>query len=367
MRVMTRRGRTVVAAVSMGICFARSALAQVAPDAGPPRTVDVTIVAGGDDAEPLMGTIRELLGRLGLSVDPHIVTAAEVPSATNAPAGLSVRVDLVSRYEAVATVRRGNQEVRRTIPRDSSPAIVREEIGEAVRSGVEVQLLSEAAEHAAPPAPATPLPAPAPPSTPADLPPPSASSVRWAALDLAVLAGGGPIASNEVFVTRLGGAAVIASRRGLRPSLTLSGAFFVPFQPELSGVMMRTTIVSFRAVPGIEVVHASRIAVDVGAGVGLDVISVGPSAGNGTLVQLEPGSSRVDPMLTALATGYAAITPGIAFTLEVGGEVDLAFPQYSAEGPGGGDILDPWPVRPFALAGFTFTTFGSALFAARTP
>ena len=78
-------------------------------------------------------------------------------------------------------------------------------------------------------------------------------------------------------------------------------------------------------------------------------------------------ASRVDPILTALVTGYAEITPSIAFTLFVGGEVDLTPPDYSIGGPGGGDILVPWPVRPFALAGFTFTTFGSGLFAARTP
>ncbi len=373
MRAAARRGRAVVTAVSMVLCFTRSALAQApqgAPDASPQdstRTVDVTIIAGGDDAEPLMGTIRELLGRLGLGVEPHILaSAAELPSSAG-PTGLSVRVDLASRYEAFATVRHGNDEVRRTIPRDSSPAIVREEIGEAVRSGVEAELLSEAAHQAPPPAAPAPAPAPVPAPTAVDMTPAPASTVRWAALDLAVLAGGGPIATGAEFVPRLGGAAVIASRRGLRPSLTLSGAFLVPFDSTFESVTMRTTIVSLRAVPGIEVLRVSRVAVDAGAGVGFDVISVDPSASPDAHVHIAEGSTRVDPVLTALVTGYAAITPGIAFTLAVGGEVDLASPQYSVDGAVVGNILVPWRVRPFALAGFTFTTLGSALFAVRTP
>ena len=92
-----------------------------------------------------MGTIRELLGRLGLGVEPHLVAVASPAPSAGGPAGLSVWIDLASRYEAVAIVRRGRTEVRRTIARDSSPAIVREEIGEAVRSGVEAQLLSDEA------------------------------------------------------------------------------------------------------------------------------------------------------------------------------------------------------------------------------
>ncbi len=374
MRAAARRGRAVVTAVSMALCVTGSARAQAPPDTSPapaPRTVDVTIVAGGDDAEPLIGTIRELLGRLGLGVEPHIVATAEATAPAATSPGLSVRVDLASRYEALTIVRRGNEEVRRTIPRESSPSIVREEIGEAVRSGVEVQLLAEAAHNAPPPAPA-PLANPAPAPVMADTHPNAPAAPGWAALDLEVLAGGGPIASGAEFVPRLGGAAVIASRRRLRPSLTVSAAFLVPFDATISGVTMRATIVSLRAVPAVEVIHGSWLAMDVGAGAGIDVISVisvDPSPQNAASFQVQSAPSRVDPIVTAVVTGYAALTPGIAFTLAVGGEVDLASPTYALKGPGGDDIdiLVTWRARPYALAGFTFTTLGSALFAKRTP
>jgi hypothetical protein len=92
-----------------------------------------------------------------------------------------------------------------------------------------------------------------------------------------------------------------------------------------------------------------------------------PPAPNGAPVTKASGSSRVDPVVTAVVTGYAAITPGIDFTIAVGGEIDLAPPTYALDGLGGGDILVPWRVRPYVLAGFAFTALGGPLFAARTP
>ena len=77
--------------------------------------------------------------------------------------GLSVWIEPgVALRSSTTIVRRGSTEVRRTIARDSSPAIVREEIGEAVRSGVEAQLLSDAATSATPPVVSAPPLAPVP-------------------------------------------------------------------------------------------------------------------------------------------------------------------------------------------------------------
>jgi hypothetical protein len=373
MRAWSRRGRAVVTAVLMGCGCARSAFAQVpkgvgVPDASPPsestRAVEVTIVAGGDDADPLMSTIRELLGRLGLAVEPHVVAAEPSGAELEWPAGLSVRIDLGSRYQALAIVHSGRTEVRRTIPRDSSPAIVREEIGEAVRLGVEAQLLADAAPSA--PAPAAPLPAPMPSGVGPETPRPAATSTRWFALDLTILAGGGWVADDSGFVARVGGGAVIGSRRRLRPSLTVTAAYVVPFEsPTVAGVTTTATIVAIRAVPAIEILHASWLAVNVGAGGGVDVISV--SSPSSATIHVPQVPNHVDPIVTAMVTAYAALAPGVAFTLVVGADVDLAPPEYAVNGPGGGDILTPWRVRPVALAGFTFTAVGNELFAARTP
>jgi hypothetical protein len=372
MRAWVRRGRIVVTAVSMAFGCAGFAHAQVpqggsVPDASPPpesmRTVDVTIVAGGDDADPLMGTIRELLGRLGLGVEPHLVAAPPPAVEPVGPAALSVWIDLASRYEAVAIVRRGRTEVRRTIARDSSPAIVREEIGEAVRSGVEAQLLSDEPPSPAPTAAplSPPGPAPAGPETA-----PRTATNRWFALDLTMLAGGAPVADGSGFVPRVGGGVVLGSRRRLRPSVTLTATYVVPFEAGIPNVVTHATIVSLRAVPAIEVLHTSWLGVNVGAGGGVDVISVETTLG--TSVSPQPFSNRVDPILTALATAYFELAPGVAFTLVAGVDVDFVPPQYAVSDPGVGadhDIPSPWHVRPVALAGFTFTAVGNELFAAR--
>ena len=378
MQRAARRGPAVVTAVLIQAWCASTALAQTpqgatVPDAAPPpdstRMVDVTIIAGGDDADTLLGSIRELLGRLGLGVDPHVAAVATPLEPPQPTAGLSVWVDLASRYEAVTIVRNGRSEVRRTIPRDSSPAIVREEIGEAVRSGVEAELQADAVRNAPPPpAPsASPAPAPPPVAGPEKLPP-LPTSPRWFALDLTVFGGGGPVASNSGPVARVGGGAVIGSRRRLRPSLTVTGAYFVPFDTVQSNVKATATFVSLRAVPSIEVLHTPWLSLNVGAGGGVDVISVGdPTATSDTIaVNPQPVSDRVDPILTALATAYLALAPSVAFTIIVGSDVDFVARRYVISPPQT-DILDPWRPRPFALAGFTFTAVGNELFAGRTP
>ncbi len=382
MRGAARRGRAVVAAVSVGWWWCTgSAFAQIPQDGGagdanpapestrvpePARTVDVTVVAGGDDTDALMGTIRELLGRLGLGIEPHVVAAGSPAVAPGEPSpGLSVWIDFASRYEAVTIVRRGRTEVRRTIPRDSSSAIVREEIGEAVRSGVEAQLLVDATASAPPPPVAPALPPPAP--VVREAPAPAPESTRWFALDLTILAGGGFVSSDSGVVPRVEGGGVLGSRRRLRPSLTVTAAYSVPFDGDPhSGVTARESAVSLRAVPGIEIAHTSWLALDVGVGGGVDIISISPKPSTTSAFQALPVPDRVDPILTAEASLYLALAPSVAFTVVAGADVDFVPPVYTISPPSQ-DVREPWRVRPVALAGFTFTAIGRELFAARTP
>jgi hypothetical protein len=375
------RGRGHLAPLLAGLFLAvgssgRSALAQVAeggtasplPEAT--RVVDVTIVDGGDDADILMDTIRELVGRLGLGVVPHRVSRREAQSDAGLPRGLSVWIDLASRYEVVTLVRNGPTEVRRTIPRDASPAIVREEIGEAVRSAVESQLLADEAPPAPPPASA-PIALPAPPPSPivAESPSPALSPSHGVALDMTILAGAGPIAAGSGLVAHVAGGLVVASRRAWRPSVTLTAEYVFQFDSTLSDVTTHASLVALRAVPAIEVLHRSWVAVDVGVGGGVDAITV--DANKPPMSQTITVSTDIrtgfDPMLTARVTAYVALAPGVALTLVAGSDFDVAPQHYAINGVGGGDILVPWRVRPALLAGFTFTALGSGLFAARTP
>jgi hypothetical protein len=393
------RGRGPLASLVAGLFLSlgslgsldRASFAQVV-DSGAPsspgastRTLDVTLIDGGDDAGLLMDTIRELVRRLGLGLVPHTVTAgvsagdASADAGTSPPAGLAVSVDLASRHEVVVIVRNGPIEVRRTIPRDASPAIVREEISEAVRSAVESQLLAD--ETPRPPTPAPPAsPPPVAPivvtESPSPSPSPSPSSSRGLAVDLTTLAGAGGIADGAGPVAHVGGGFVVGSRHKWRPSVSVTGEYVVGFDTSYSTVTPVTShasLVSLRAMPALEVVHGSWIALDVGAGAGVDIIAVtavlSGAASASPTIRLNPDvATKVDPVLTARATAYVALAPGVALTVVVGGDVDLASRHYFIDdGAQDPEVFVPWRVRPVVLAGFTFTAAGSGLFAARVP
>jgi hypothetical protein len=347
-------------------------------DSAPAHAVDVTIVAGGEEADPLMDTVRELFGRLGLSVSGHLVANPEqTPDGGPRSPGLSVQIDLASRYDALIVVRSDRTEVRRTISRDASPSIVREEIADAVRSAVESQLLSDEARAAAPPpapiATNAPPPLRAPPVL--EAPAPSADD-RWFALDLTTLAGLGYVAPGPLVSARVGGGVVLGSRRGHRPSVTVTGSYLVPFTSSLNNgssspnVTSSTDMVSFRAIPAIEVLHTSSIALHVGAGGGVDAIALGHTTTQPApplKIMNEGDQTKVDPILTAQATVDVGLTPGVAFTLMVGSDLDLRALRYVVQDQGAEQpLLVPNQVRPFALGGFTFTAVGAGLFAPRS-
>jgi len=391
------RGRGPLASLVAGLFLSlgslgsldRASFAQVV-DSGAPsspgastRTLDVTLIDGGDDAGLLMDTIRELVRRLGLGLVPHTVTAgvsagdASADAGTSPPAGLAVSVDLASRHEVVVIVRNGPIEVRRTIPRDASPAIVREEISEAVRSAVESQLLAD--ETPRPPTPAPPAsPPPVAPivvtESPSPSPSPSPSSSRGLAVDLTTLAGAGGIADGPGPVPHVGGGFVVGSRHKWRPSVSVTGEYvFDTSYSRVPSVTSHASLVSLRALPALEVVHGSWIALDIGAGAGIDMIAVNASTSGAaigsTTIKALPVPSKVDPVLTARATVYVALAPGVALTVVAGGDVDLATPRhyFIVDGAQDPDVFVPWRVRPVVLAGFTFTAAGSGLFAARVP
>ncbi len=364
--------------------FAQPQPAASASPSAHARDVDVTILAGGNEANPLMDSVRELFGRLGLAVNPHILaTPDEAPDAGPSSTGLSVRIDLASRYEAVIIVRNNLVEVRRTISRDASPTIVREEIADAVRSVVEAQFLPDESRQTASAAPVAAPVVASPPEPPPPAAPPTAETLApqapgkgpWFALDLTVLAGGGPIDSDSTFVAHVGGGLVFGSRRGRRPSLTLTATYLVPFENSFANsfasVASHTSVWSLRAVPAIEVAHASWIALDVGAGGGVDIVSLAAVQSSApSMTKIGAVGTQVDPILTALAKVDVDLAPGVAFSLVVGSDFDFIRPVlYVVNTPGNnqGDLLAPWHVRPMAMAGFTFTALGTGLFATRGP
>jgi hypothetical protein len=344
--------------------------------------VEVTVVGAGAEADPLVDTIRDLLGRLTLTLAPHVAaSAADAPSSPSAR--VVVDLDFTTPGEVGVTVRGDatHAAARQRIVRDGSASVVREEVGEAVSSMVAARLLADAKRDAGPPPPEPQEAPPPPPPPPAPLPePPRAETVttqpardRPFAVDLTTFAGAGPLAGNVGIAGRLGGGVVFASRRGLHPSLLVEGAGVLPFGSSTDGVTVRTTLESFRAIGAIQAVRSySWLAVDVGAGFGFDVLSVDPTTPP-TAATTNP-TTYTDPVACALVAANFALTPGVVLTIAVAGDVDLTPRNYVvAQGPAaatattGDSVFAPWPVRPTALAGFTFTAFGDGRFAAREP
>ena len=211
--------------------------------------------------------------------------------------------------------------------------------------------------------------APAPPPAASALPSAYGPSNHGVALDVTTLAGGGTVAAGAGPVAHVGGGLVVASRRGARPSVSVTAEYLVPFDSTLSNVTSRASLVSLRAVPAVEIVHRTWIAVDVGAGGGVDIITVNASKPPmSQTITVNPNvPTGVDPVLTVRLTAYVGLAPGVALTLVAGSDFDIEPQRYTVAGVGGGEILVPWRVRPAVLAGFTFTALGNGLFAARTP
>jgi hypothetical protein len=373
------------------------------------RAVDVTVVAGGEDVKDLVNTVREVVGRLGLQVRAQVAQEA-VPetgesAATRRLARAEINLLAPDAVQVVVYGRGGQVVLQQRFGRNVSAPVLREEVADAVRSAVEAQLLIDP-ERATAPAPTTSAPTraravdtaagPASPFSVAEppvaeppalappavvsvapvQPPPSEAPARpvasWArplALDLTALAGVGAFAKRSGVVTRLGGAVTISFRNWLNPSLILAGEYLVPFQAGFDNIAARAnaSVTSVRVVPAIQVFHTRNIAIDVGAGAGIDVIDV----------QLKPPQSpaylsvngtpptRTDPVLRALASAHMGLASRIALSLDVACDVDVAaqVPDYVVE-EGGTRYhllnLGPWRVRPLVLVGLTLAALGES-------
>src|ERR1700722_5674451 len=92
----------VAAALLAALLPARPAVAQTA--ARPPDLVDVTLIGAGSDADELLDSLRELIGRPGLTPTPHLAKSA----GDVAPAPLArilVEIDFTPPGEIAMSVR----------------------------------------------------------------------------------------------------------------------------------------------------------------------------------------------------------------------------------------------------------------------
>jgi hypothetical protein len=423
-----RRRETGGTSALAAVCTVCAALGVArAQDAGVPkasqplhhgRGVDVTIVAGGEDAQPLVEAIREVVGRLGLLVSAHVVQEAPPETGEVVPTqGLArAAIDLTSPGGVQVAVygKNGHLALLRTFARNASASVLREETADAVRSAVEAQLLidpdrrtvSSAPTHeptatggagtgptaglapsiAEPPvagsrvaeprvaAPRVAEPRVAEPTSPppaAPVGPPRREEPAQAAtpdqglsLDLTALGGIGGFAwTTAAVVSHIGGQAAWIYHKWLNPSLTVSGEYLLPFDAKTTDVTATASVVSLRIMPAVEVFRSPSVAIDVGAGAGIDVISVQPPwrhpPNYGATAE-----TRTDPVLRGAVTAYAALAPRIVFSLTIAYDLDVAapHPRFVFHDPASA-VLAPWRARPLALVGLTFAAIGEARFA----
>ncbi len=146
-------------------------------------------------------------------------------------------------------------------------------------------------------------------------PSPSPSIPTTFGLDVSALVASGPVASTEGMVTRVGGAAALAYRRGLRPSLLLSGLYAFPFSAGNDLVASQVKLSSSRLVGTLQPSRWSWGALDVGAGGGVDVLSVEPASKLLPAAALGPASTYVDPVVSGMITLRVSIAPNVVLSL----------------------------------------------------
>jgi len=400
---MRRRGAWVMVLVPLLASGAEQVRAQPLPPSGAAPAaaapvVELVVVGGGHEASALLDTVRDLLGRVGLVLEAHTVaTPAEVASIPRGSAVARVEVDLRSPGEAViVTEGRRQAPKQRTIRRDPSPSIAREELAQAIQSGVEAQLFADPEGRATPPAvegapgadavppsasavaptglppdapvpaPSVPPPPPPPPDAPLALAQDAAALPRTPpamGLDISTLAGGGWFASGSGPVAALGGDVTVAGRKGWRPSLSLSARAVLPFAGSVDSVTGHASAFALRALAGVEVVRSSWFALVAGAGGGADVLWASPSSAVLPPSVLGADSTRADPVVSAFVAAHVRLVPSVVLTVMGLGDLDLAPSRYVvADGTAVDPLLAPWRVRPTLLAGFTFTALGQPTF-----
>ena len=261
--------------------------------------------------------------------------------------------------------------------RDPSAEIQREQVADAVRGAIEAQLLAEEDARAGGeprPVPSSPTPAESVAATAKEPPrderprPPSPWVPTKFALDVSVLVASGPVASTEGLVTRVGAAAALASRQGLRPSIVLSGLYAFPLSAGDDLVAAQVKLGSVRLLGTLQPARWSWGAFDVGAGGGVDVLSVEPASKLLPATVLAGPTTHVDPVVSGMATLRVSMAPNVVFSLSAMLDVDVVTHQYVLDHRSERDsVLSLWTFRPMLVAGLSFTALGSSPFPRSSP
>lgn len=323
-----------------------------------PRLVEVEILGEDDEASRLEATLRELLGRVDLVL-------VRVPASEHGPLLSHATIDLRSSAVARIVVVAGRDNhviMERDLVRNATPSVAREEIAHAVTTAVEAELLEREAPPAPPPPPVAEPERPPPPPAPTPAEPPSRSDVAAQSkvtVDVTTIAAVGPIAAESGIAPRVGGGFIVALGSKLRPAIGVSAAYAPAFDAGDGIVASRVSFVGVRMMPSIELLRGSRLALDVGVGGGLDVLSVSPRSDVLPTSAMRSSTTHVDPIVSSMVTLRVRLVPSVTLLASAGADFDLLTRAYVVDhGWRQEDIFTPWRVRPAFMLGFAFTAWG---------
>jgi hypothetical protein len=289
-----------------------------------------------DDGATLEDTVRELLGRIGITVGKGSEVLARVRvEKTDGGARVIVKDG------------RGDTSLTRDIPRGESPALFRETIAHVILGAVE-PLAEEPAgkkeKREEPPPPP---------------PPPPPKDERRSEITIALGArGSGTLVAPGQLGASFGGGLGLTWSAPLRPSALIGGGYFVPMRLRDHGLEAELTILPVRAAFRVEPIASSSFALGFAAGGGVDVVSLAPRAGDG--LRLAPGSTRVQPMLGGWIEARLILGARFDLVLALGLDVDLAPRRWVIDT--GFQQRAPFAevgrVRPFLSIGFDAAVLG---------
>lgn len=286
------------------------------------RWVDVSVVATDDDARALQGSLHELLSRLEIELDLHVVdhidrAANGAPSVSNGSMPIAlVGVDLTTDPVEIFfhDAKTGKLLGRREIPKDASANLTVETTAHIVQSGVEDITAdapppkSENPNHPpTPPNPNPPIAIQPPIEQPHDRIPEKKTSVPWG-LDVGAFCDGNYMASGTGLVVGGGGAVAFALKRGnLRPAVQLSASYHASFDASDAYVDDNMKLVSLRLIPTLQLFGGESWSVDTGLGGGIDAFITSPGSATVPSPFIHHGSTDFDPIATATITAHFAV------------------------------------------------------------
>jgi len=402
-RVGRRLWRVVLGATSFALAAstASQALAQIGEAAALPDrrgVVDLAVAGSDDDVAALVDALRELVGRLGLSL--RAVRAAAPPwgqgVAPDSDERARVFVDerFPDRIEITASAVNGrvaSAPVGRSVPRAESPTIVVEQVAHAVHATLESLLSSGApgspgSPGAIPPQPPAPLieppvvavapavpPVASPPAQIAQVESPQTRPARRRGgfgMDATAFASARAIASTSPVMGGGGAVDVTAWRGPWSPSLWVGGSYNAAFGAEEQGVPLSTAVTSIRAVPSVELLELALLELEIGAGGGVDVFHAVPGEAEANTVP-NPATTRFDPIVCGQLVARVRVLSSARILVGVDIDYDFRRHVYTTDYIASGNfipvgtVLEPWPVRPSAMIGLCVPLVGGPACAGR--